>query len=114
MNEEEDMELVKGEVIKEEANIMVYILPTAEFTHYVGEVRRYKVGTEGVNIGKEEDMQKNGYKLAKNCYIVFPAYHMQALYHPPSILAIDEAHPFVWIKEGEEGIYVDDEGLVTL
>lgn len=99
------------------ADIMVYILPNTGFTHYVGDVKRYRVA-EGV-LGEKDALkpmllEKEWLKLAKHCFVAFPAYHMQALYHPPSVMEIDEAHPFVWVKEGEEDfIYVDTEGLMS-
>jgi hypothetical protein len=98
------------------AEITVYILPTSDFTHFKGDPKRYKVGHmiyPASDITDTEDLKKSGYKLAKNCFVAFPAYYTQTLYHPPSVMEIDEAHPFVWQKEGEEGIYVDTEGLLT-
>lgn len=103
-------EKVKAE--EGEAEIIIYVLPTSDFTHYIGDPRRYKY-SEGEMIDMEKPAE-NGFTLVKNCYVTFPACHMQALYHPPFVMEINEEHPFVWEKEGEEGtIYINGEALVT-
>lgn len=95
-----------------DAKIIIYVLPTSEFSEYIGEPRKYKLG-EGKMVSMDKPGE-NGFKLVKNCYVAFPAYRMQALYHPPFVMEINEKHPFIWERESEEGIiYVNGEALVT-
>jgi len=57
------------------------------------------------------EMERRGYKLCADTYVVFPARNTGGLWQSPYIKVINLNNPWVWMKDGK--VWIDTEGITT-
>jgi len=108
---EKDILLTKGiETDEEDTNkIIISVMPSSELVcAKIVEIFGNVDWVEDANV-KMSEMEHSGYKLAKKAYVAFPAKYKGGKWNPPYVMKIDERHPWVWIKNDE--VWIDIEEL---